>query len=218
MASTKPARSKGGASARSMSGSARRSGRQGRGSAEMNQEQRRGRMHAPDAISLLRADHREVESLFAQFETTSSSARKGEIAQKICDALTVHATIEEEIFYPQARDTLKRAGEEMLDEAEVEHEGIKWRVELLQKMKPQDDLFDAEVTVLKEYVDHHVKEEERKIFPRLRLAGFDNERVGEELAARKQELTGEPVKEEPSLLERGLRALTGGSPAASPPE
>ena len=170
------------------------------------------RRHAPDAISLLKSDHREVESLFSQFESAGNSARKRAIVQKICDALTVHATIEEEIFYPKARETLKRAGEDLLDEAEVEHEGITWRVELLKKAKPEDDLFDAEVTVLAEYVRHHVKEEERSLFPKLRLKGFDSAGVGQELAARKEQLTGRPVKEEPSLLERGLEALVGPSP------
>ena len=78
---------------------------------------------------------------------------------------------------------MKRAGEDLLDEAEVEHEGIKWRIDLLQKMRPEDDLYDAEVKVLAEYVRHHVKEEERKLFPRLRLSDFDNAGVGEKLAA-----------------------------------
>jgi hemerythrin superfamily protein len=188
--------------------SARSSGGQARGSWS----------HAPDAISLLRQDHREVETLFSQFESASGQARKGTIAEKICEALTVHATIEEEIFYPEAREMLKRSGDDLLDEAEVEHEGIKWRVELIQRMRPEDDLFDAEVKCLKEYVEHHVKEEERKIFPKLRLSGFDGTMVGERLAARKQQMTGKPVKEEPSLIERGLRALAGPSRAAPTPD
>jgi hemerythrin superfamily protein len=190
-------------SARSSSGSARRSGLSAR---------------SPDAISLLRQDHREVETLFSQFEAASGHARKGSIAQKICDALTAHATIEEEIFYPQAREVLKQAGEDMMDEAEVEHEGIKWRIELIKKMKPEDDLYDAEVKCLKEYVEHHVKEEERKIFPKLRLSGFDGTVIGQQLAERKEEMTGKPVKEEPSLIERSLRALAGPRNAAPAPD
>jgi hemerythrin superfamily protein len=175
-------------------------------------KRRSARGYAPDAISLLKSDHREVEALFTQFESASSSARKRAIVQKICDALTVHVTIEEEIFYPQARATLKKAGEDLLDEAEVEHEGIKWKIEQLKKGKPEDDLYDAEVTVLQEYVRHHVKEEERWLFPKLRLKGFDAQTVGEKLAARKEALTGKPVKEPPSLLERGIEALVGPSP------
>ncbi len=172
----------------------------------------RGRSDAPSAISLLTSDHREVDAMFSQFEKATSAARKLAIVQKICDALTVHATIEEDIFYPQAREALKRAGEDLLDEAEVEHEGIKWRIDLLQKMGPDDDLYDAEVKVLAEYVRHHVKEEERRLFIRLRLSDFDNAGVGEQLAVKKEQMTGKPVKEKPSLIERGIEALVGPSP------
>lgn len=170
------------------------------------------RNDAPSAISLLKSDHREVDVMFSQFEKATSSARKRAIVEKICDALTVHMTIEEDVFYPQARDALKRAGEDLLDEAEVEHEGMKWRIELLKRMMPKDDLYDAEVKVLAEYVRHHVKEEERKLFPRLFLSDFDNAAVGEQLAAKKEQMTGKPVKEKPSLIERGIEALVGPSP------
>jgi hemerythrin superfamily protein len=172
----------------------------------------RSRGDTPSAISLLTSDHRDVDEMFSQFEKATSSARKQAIVQKICDALTVHATIEEDIFYPQAREALKRAGEELLDEAEVEHEGIKWRIDVLQKMGPDDDLYDAEVKVLAEYVRHHVKEEERKLFIRLRLSDFDNAGVGAQLAAKKEQMTGKPVREKPSLIERGIEALVGPSP------
>ena len=167
---------------------------------------------APDAISLLKSDHREVEGLFSQFEKTTGRARKHAIVKKICDALIVHMTIEEAIFYPPARAALKQAGEDLLDEAVVEHEGIKWRIDLLKKMKPDDDLYDAEVKVLAEYVRHHVKEEERELFPKLGWSDFDNGGVGERLAARKEKLTGKRVKAQPSLLERGIDALVGPSP------
>ena len=172
----------------------------------------RPRSDAPSAIGLLTSDHREVDALFSQFEKATSAARKHAIVQKICDALTVHATIEEDIFYPQAREALKRAGDDLLDEAEVEHEGIKWRIGLLEKMGPEDDLYDAEVKVLAEYVRHHVKEEERRLFIRLRLSDFDNAGVGEQMAAKKERMTGKPVKERPSLIERGIEALVGPSP------
>jgi hemerythrin superfamily protein len=170
------------------------------------------RSDAPSAISLLKSDHREVDAMFSQFEKATGALRKQTIVRKICDALTVHMTIEEDIFYPQARDALKRAGEDLLDEAEVEHEGIKWRIDLLRKMRPEDNLYDAEVKVLAEYVRHHVKEEERYLFPRLHLSDFDNAGVGERLAARKERMTGKPVKAKPSLIERGIEALVGPSP------
>ena len=191
----------------------KRNGKSARPSAKPKRKQAlKRRKDAPDAISLLKSDHREVEALFSQFEAASGSARKKAIVQKICDALTVHATIEEVIFYPPARAALKRAGEDLLDEAVVEHEGIKWRIELLKRMKPEDDLYDAEVKVLSEYVKHHVKEEERELFPKLRWSDFDSASVGERLAARKEKMTGKRVKAEPSLLERSIDALVGPSP------
>jgi hemerythrin superfamily protein len=193
----------------------KRNGKSSHPSAKPKRKQAlRPRRNAPDAISLLKSDHREVEGLFSQFESATGAPRKRAIVLKICDALTVHATLEEELFYPVARAALKRAGEDLLDEAEVEHEGIKWRIQVLKKMKPEDDLYDAEVKVLAEYVSHHVKEEERRLFPRLRLSDFDSDGVGEKLAARKEKLTGKPVRAEPSLFERGLEALVGPSPGA----
>src|SRR4051812_42890246 len=98
---------------------------------------RQTKAELPDAISLLKSDHREVETLFAHFEKASGSERKAAIVKKICDALSVHVKIEEEIFYPRAREALKRNGQDMLDEAEVEHEGIRWRIEELRKASPQ---------------------------------------------------------------------------------
>ena len=191
----------------------KRNGKSSRPSAKPKRKQAmRPRRNAPDAISLLKSDHREVEGLFSQFESATGSARKRSIVLKICDALTVHTTIEEEIFYPPARAALKRGGDDLMDEAEVEHEGIKWRIQMLKKMKPDEDLYDAEVKVLAEYVSHHVKEEERRLFPKLRLSEFDNDGVGEKLAARKEKLTGKRVTAEPSLFERGLDALVGPSP------
>jgi hemerythrin superfamily protein len=196
---------------------ATRTTRNGKSSRPSAKAKRKGalkpRKDAPSAISLLTNDHREVEHLFSQFEAATGLARKRAIVQKICDALTVHTTIEEEIFYPPARAALNREGEVLLDEAVVEHEGIKWRIAMLKKMKPEHDLYDAEVKVLAEYVKHHVKEEERELFPKLRWSSdFDNGGVGERLAARKEKLTGKRVRIEPSFLERGIDALVGPSP------
>ena len=191
----------------------KRNGKSSRPAAKPKRKQAsKPRKDAPGAISLLKGDHREVEHLFTQFEAATGSARKKALVQKIADALTVHTTIEEAIFYPPARAALKRAGEDLLDEAVVEHEGIKWRLDLLKRMNPEDDLYDAEVKVLSEYVKHHVKEEERELFPKLRWSDFDDAAVGERLAARTEKMTGKPVKTEPSLLERGIEALVGPSP------
>ena len=149
-----------------------------------------GRSKAQDAIKLLKADHDEVEELFAQYEKQKKKggAEKSELIEKICAALTVHAQIEEEIFYPAARNALEEEGEELLDEAEVEHGSIKSLVDQLEAMGWDDELCDAKVKVLSEYVKHHVKEEEGEMFPKLKRTDLDLEALGAELAERKAEL------------------------------
>jgi hemerythrin superfamily protein len=141
-----------------------------------------------DAISLLKADHRQVEGWFAEFQKTKSSAKKRQLASRICDALTVHTTIEEEIFYPaflRATDD-----KDTHHEAVVEHEGAKELIGQIQEMSPEDDYFDAKVTVLSEMIKHHVKEEERPggMFAEAKKAAMDLAGLGEQLLARKQEL------------------------------
>jgi len=142
-----------------------------------------------DAIKLLKADHKEVSDLVGKFENGRlSKDRKAAVAKQICMALTVHAQIEEEIFYPAAREAV-RSGEDLLDEAEVEHGSIKELVTAIENASPDDDeLFEARVKVLGEYVKHHVKEEEGQLFPKLRKSDMDLEEVGAQLAARKEEL------------------------------
>ncbi|HXJ02418.1 MAG TPA: hemerythrin domain-containing protein [Micropepsaceae bacterium] len=145
-----------------------------------------------DAIKLLMADHDEVKALFKQFQKSKDGdARKAGIVEQICKALTVHAEIEEEIFYPAARDALAEKGEDMLDEAEVEHASIKSLVEQLQEAQPGDEMYDAKVKVLCEYVNHHVKEEEGQMFPKIKKTGLDLQELGAELLERKTELMGE---------------------------
>ena len=145
-----------------------------------------------DAIQLLMSDHREVEGLFKQFEKAKENGGdKAGIVEQICDALSVHAENEEEIFYPAAREALDEKGDDMLDEAEVEHASIKSLVEQLQDSNPDEDLFDAKVKVLFEYVTHHVKEEEGEMFPKVKKTKLDLEELGAELMERKQELMDE---------------------------
>ena len=141
-----------------------------------------------DAIKLLKGDHKEVSDLLEKYENGRlSKDRKMAVAKQICVALTVHAQIEEEIFYPAARDAM-RDGEDLLDEAEVEHGSIKDLVGAIETGSPDDELFDARVKVLGEYVKHHVKEEENELFPKARKSDMDLEEVGAQLAARKDEL------------------------------
>jgi len=148
---------------------------------------------ATDAIDLLRRDHEAVEDLFDQFEDARESENDEEMATLVacvCSALTVHAQIEEELFYPAIRQLPEAA--DMVDEAAVEHQMIKDLVAQLEAMRPGDDLFEAKVKVLSEYVKHHVKEEEGEIFPEVKDSDIDLEALGKKLAVRKTELAGEP--------------------------
>jgi hemerythrin superfamily protein len=138
------------------------------------------------ALDLLEADHREVEELFDEYEDLDNEAQKGELARKICMALTVHTKIEEEIFYPAARQATK--DNDLLDEAAVEHDGAKKLIAEIQKMKPGDDLYDAKVKVLGEQIKHHVKEEESELFPECEGAKMDLDALGAEMAKRKAAL------------------------------
>ena len=141
-----------------------------------------------DAISLLKADHKEVKGWFEQFDKTDDDAKKQELAIKICTALKVHAQIEEEIFYPAAYDALDEEGDDMLDEAEIEHASAKELIAQIEASSVGEPLFDAKVTVLGEYIDHHVKEEENELFPECRASSMDLKAIGEQMTARKAEL------------------------------
>jgi hemerythrin superfamily protein len=143
-------------------------------------------MAANDTIALLKADHKEVSDMLEKFASARSTKEK--LAHQICQALTVHAQIEEEIFYPAAREALGEDGKDLLDEAKVEHNSLKKLIAEIEGSSPEEDLFDAHVKVLGEYVKHHVKEEEGEIFPKLRKSDMDLKGVGEQLAARKKEL------------------------------
>lgn len=139
-----------------------------------------------DAIKLLKADHKEVKAWFKQYEDLENEADKQALADKICLALTVHTQIEEEIFYPAAREAID--DDDLLDEAEVEHASAKQLISEIQGMKVGDNLFDAKVKVLGEYVNHHVEEEETEMFPEARDSDLDLNALGDQLAARKAEL------------------------------
>lgn len=142
-----------------------------------------------DAIKLLKGDHKEVKAWFKQYEKLGAETEKQALADKICLALTVHAQIEEEIFYPAARAAID--DEDLFDEAEVEHGSAKQLIAEIQAMKVGDRLFDAKVIVLGEYIDHHVQEEEEEMFPEARHSDLDLKALGLQLAARKEELMSE---------------------------
>jgi len=141
-----------------------------------------------DAIALLKSDHRTVEDLFEQFESASGNGRKRKIAEQICLELTVHAQIEEEIFYPACEGKIE---EDLLKEAYVEHDGAKVLIAEIEAGGPDDDYYDAKVKVLSEQIEHHVEEEEKRMegmFAQARKAGLDMDALGDQLRARKEEL------------------------------
>ncbi len=143
-----------------------------------------------DAIELLKNDHQEVDALFKRYQELAESQADDEdkrsLAEQICTALTVHATIEEEIFYPAAGDVIDET--ELLNEADVEHQSVKDLIAKIQGSEPDDVLYDAQVKVLGEYVRHHVQEEENELFPRVEEADLDLDALGVELATRQEEL------------------------------
>ena len=146
---------------------------------------------AKDAVALLKEDHRTVEELFAQFEKASGDGRKQKLAEQICLELSIHAKIEEEIFYPACEGKVE---EDLLKEAYVEHDGAKLLITEILAGEPSDEFYDSKVTVLQEQIEHHVEEEEKRLeglFSQARKAGLDMDALGEQLAVRKEELTAE---------------------------
>ena len=151
---------------------------------------------AKDACDLLDADHRAVKKMFKEYEELTKSRgrtiaqKKLDLARRICQELTVHTQIEDEIFYPAVREAVKDTG--MVAEAEVEHQSARELIEQIEAMDEADEMFDAKVTVLGEYVDHHVKEERNEMFPKARSARkLDLVAMRDELMQRKEELMGE---------------------------
>lgn len=144
----------------------------------------------PDAVQLLTEDHKKVKKLFKDFERLKdqegAAKEKSALVQQICTELTIHTKVEEEIFYPVVRESID--GEDLMDEADVEHAGAKTLIQQLEDMNPEDDHYDAKVTVLGEYIDHHVKEEHEEMFPKAKKAKVDLVELGARIAERKAEL------------------------------
>ena len=144
----------------------------------------------PDAVALLKADHRKVEGLFEKFESAKGEDKKKALAEEICMELTVHTKIEEDIFYPACEDAVE---EDVMKEAYVEHDSAKVLIAEIEAGGPNDDFYDAKVKVLGEYIKHHVKEEEQPggIFAQAKRGDEDLDAMGERLQARKEELMAE---------------------------
>ena len=157
-----------------------------------------------DAIALLKADHREVEELFEKFEKASGS-KKQTIAEQICTELKIHSMIEEELFYPALDGKIE---EETFTEAYVEHDGAKVQINDIMAGGPDDRFYDSKVSVLGEEIEHHVKEEEAPsegMFAQARKTDVDLVALGEQMLARKQELSALAASE--GLPEARMTAL-----------
>jgi hypothetical protein len=143
---------------------------------------------APDAIALLKADHRKVEDLFAKFEAAKGDGRKKALAEEICMELTIHTKIEEDVFYPACEGAVE---EDLLKEAYVEHDAAKVLIAEIEAGGPDDEFYDAKVKVLSEEIEHHVEEEEKRVegmFAQARNAGLDMDALGAKMAAEKAQL------------------------------
>ena len=140
----------------------------------------------PDAVALLRADHQRVSALFAEYEGTRSAAKKKKIVSQICTELTVHAQVEEEIFYPAVKQALK--DKLLVPEATVEHATLKALIAQVEGQTPDGEMFDAKIKVLSEYVKHHVKEEQGEMFPKAKTSRLDLAALGQQITERKAAL------------------------------
>ncbi len=159
-----------------------------------------------DAIALLKADHRTVSALFDEFEKAEEEEQSA-IAQRVCQLLTVHATIEEELLYPAAKSAFdSEEDEDLVNEAEVEHGSAKELIAKIEGMASDDEHFKATVTVLSEYIKHHVKEEENELFPQLRKTDLDLKELGTRLADRKFALMEQMGIEEQATAQPPKRA------------
>ena len=143
-----------------------------------------------NALAVLAADHKAVQQLLVEFDELASdqadAEERGALARLICDALTAHATAEEEVFYPAVREAL--ADDDLIDEALAEHDGVRAFVEQIEALDASDERFDALVIMLARVVAAHVHQEEHRIFPRVQATGLDLERLGEQVARRRDEM------------------------------
>jgi hemerythrin-like domain-containing protein len=172
---------------------------------------RRSRSGSTDALTMLKKDHDEVEQLFKSFEKLSDGAtkRRQQIVDKVIEALSRHAAIEEQVFYPQVRRTMPDATPEILEALE-EHHIVKWTLSELEDMEPTDERFGAKVIVLIESVRHHVKEEETELFPKVRkaLSRTELQELGASLAAAKTAAPTRPHPRSPDTPPGNLIAQT----------
>lgn len=185
----------------------------------MPKSKRGGARSQPLAIELLEADHRKVEALFERYEDEKEGEQETRraIAQRICGELTVHAQVEEELFYPWLRENLDEENMELVEEAQVEHNSAKDLIAQIEAATEVDETFDAKVKVLSEYIKHHVKEEENEIFEEVADKKDELDELGQEMAARKSELMDEMGLAEEEEEEGEAQAASRGRKSKSAP-
>lgn len=157
------------------------------------QQQEPGHVEDIQATEMLREDHRKVKEIFDEFESTEESSAKKRLVERALIELTVHAKLEEEIFYPTVRREIQE--EDLMDEAAEEHHVAKLLIGELASMKPSDSRYDAKFMVLAESVRHHIEEEEGEMLPKIEESGFDLETLGQEMTERKLRLVDEVTLE-----------------------
>jgi len=170
-----------------------------------------------DAYSILKEDHQKVQKLFEEFQKLHDQDGDSEelraIAEEICTELTIHAQVEEELFYPALRERIEE--QDLLDEAKVEHESARMLIEMIENEDGDEELFAARVVVLGEYVNHHIEEEQKQIFPAAKKAKLDADALGEAIRTRKEELqaemgmTGDEETEDMEEFEDDTGAMSG---------
>jgi hemerythrin-like domain-containing protein len=148
-----------------------------------------------DALAMLKADHDKVKKMFKDFEKleANESEEKAQLVRQACAELKIHTQLENEIVYPAVREAIEE--DDLMDEALVEHQAAEELISQLEQMEPGDEMYDAKFTVLGEYVNHHIAEEQKEMFPKAKKADIDLAGLGEQMMARKQEL----MKEVPEM-------------------
>ena len=157
-------------------------------------------MTKQDPVEMLLEDHKKVQTLFNNFNKSEDEAARQNIVNKVCAELTLHAQLEEEIFYPAVREAIDNA--DLMDKAVVEHAAAKHLVHELEAMQPSDALYKAKFTVLGEYVNHHIEEEQAQIFPKVKETKIDLESLGREMADYKQELMAQQLEEDTGIIDK----------------
>jgi hemerythrin superfamily protein len=207
---------RGSASRKVSGGGASRGSKSASGSAS-----RGGRRGADGALAILKRDHDNVDAMFKKYDRMKDGdERKAPLREQVCMELTVHAKIEEELFYPALKSLFEQGGMDkavdLIEEADVEHASLKWLIEQLQSGDQSDEgMVDARVKVLSEYVKHHVQEEEGEIFKAARKVDIDLEALGAEIEARKGELTGASEAQREVGSGSGGRSRSGGRGGSS---